>query len=95
MCRMMHNGETGRTPIYLGDEELELLDRVAQATGASRSALIRRAIHSTFGERTATERLRALEASAGWWNRQRRRGVDFVDATRVDLNERLAQQGFS
>jgi len=51
--------------IYLGDDELELLDRVARTTGASRSELIRRAVRSTFGEKTKAERIRALEESAG------------------------------
>lgn len=41
----------GRTQIYLTDEELELLERQKHATGASRSELVRRAIHSTYGPR--------------------------------------------
>lgn len=79
----------GRTQVYLGDEELELLDRVAQATGASRSELIRRAVRNTFGETTKVERLRALEASAGSWKGRRPTGAEYVDALRGDLNERL------
>jgi predicted transcriptional regulator len=51
----MYNGVMGRTQIYLGDDELELLDRVARTTGASRSELIRRAVRSTFGEKTKPE----------------------------------------
>jgi len=39
----------GRTQIYLTDEELRLLDERARATGASRSALIRRAVQATYG----------------------------------------------
>ncbi|MHB8245108.1 MAG: ribbon-helix-helix domain-containing protein [Acidimicrobiales bacterium] len=61
----------GRTQIYLGDDELELLDRVALATGASRSELIRRAVRNTFGEKTKAERLRAFEASAGTFRGRR------------------------
>lgn len=38
-----------RTQVYLSDEELTLLDGAKRATGASRSELIRRAIHSTYG----------------------------------------------
>ena len=79
--------------MYLGDEELELLDRVAEATGASRSALIRRAVRSTFGERTKAEKLRALDASAGSWDRPRLTGAGYVDALRGDLNERLRRLG--
>jgi hypothetical protein len=45
----MYSDVMHRTQIYLGKEELEILDRAAAATGASRSELIRRAIHHTFG----------------------------------------------
>jgi len=85
----------GRTQIYLGDEELELLDRVARATGASRSELIRRAVRSTFGEKTKTEKLDALDASAGSWRDRRFTGADYVDAIRGDLNERLRRIGLA
>ena len=53
-----------RTQIYLGPSEIELLDRASRATGASRSELIRRAIHDTYGERSAAEKLRALRTWA-------------------------------
>lgn len=86
---MVYSDGVGRTQVYLGPGELELLDRVTQATGASRSELIRRAIHSTFGEPTKAQRLRALEASAGSWNGRSLTGADYVDAMRGDLNERL------
>lgn len=79
--------------MYLGDEELELLDRVASATGASRSELIRRAVRGTYGERTTAEKLRALEASAGSWSGRRLTGAEYVDALRGDLNERLRRIG--
>ena len=79
----------GRTQIYLGDDEVELLDRVARTTGVSRSELIRRAVRNTFGEKTKAERLRALEASAGTFRGRRMTGADYVDALRGDLNERL------
>lgn len=82
----------GRTQVYLGDDELELLDRVARATGASRSELIRRAVRTTFGEKTKAERLRALDASAGSWG-GRLTGADYVDALRGDLNQRLRRLG--
>jgi Arc/MetJ-type ribon-helix-helix transcriptional regulator len=83
----------GRTQIYLGEEELELLDRVARATGASRSELIRRAVRSTFGERTRDEKVRALRASAGSWRDRGFTGSEYVDAIRGDLNERLSRLG--
>lgn len=61
----------GRTQIYLGKEELELLDHAARETGASRSELIRRAIRARyrFEDRAAlTEEARAaLRELAGIW----------------------------
>jgi len=89
----VYSGVMGRTQIYLGDDELELLDRVARTTGASRSELVRRAVRNTFGEKTKAERLRALEASAGTFRGRRMTGADYVDALRGDLNERLNRQG--
>lgn len=83
----------GRTQIYLGNEELDLLDRVARATGASRSELIRRAVRSTFGEKTKAEKLHALDASAGSWSGRRFTGAEYVDTIRGDLNERLRRLG--
>jgi Arc/MetJ-type ribon-helix-helix transcriptional regulator len=90
---MVYSGAVGRTQIYLGDDELELLGRVARATGASRSELVRRAIRNTFGEKTKAERLRALEASAGAFRARRMTGAEYVDALRGDLNKRLNRQG--
>ncbi len=89
----MYCGVVGRTQVYLGDDELELLDRVARATGASRSELIRRAVRSAFGEKTKAERLEALGASAGSWSGERLTGADYVDTLRGDLNERLRRLG--
>jgi hypothetical protein len=89
----MYSDVVGRTQIYLREEELELLDRVGRATGASRSELIRRAVRSTFGERTKAEKLRALDASAGSWRGRRFTGAQYVDTIRGDLNERLRRLG--
>ncbi len=83
----------GRTQIYLGSEELELLDRVARATGASRSELVRRAVRSTFGEPTKADKLQALEASAGSWRGRSFTGGEDVDTVRGDLDERLTRLG--
>lgn len=90
---MVYSDVVGRAQVYLGEEELELLDRVARFTGASRSELIRRAIRSTFGEKTKEEKLRALDASAGSWRGRRFTGAEFVDAIRGDLKERLRRLG--
>ena len=89
----MYSCVVGRTQVYLGDDDVELLDRVAQATGASRSELIRRAVQSTFGEKTKAERLQALDASAGSWSDRRLTGAEYVDGLRGDLNERLRRLG--
>jgi Arc/MetJ-type ribon-helix-helix transcriptional regulator len=83
----------GRTQIYLGDEELEALDRAVRSTGASRSELIRRAVRSMFGEKSPGDRLRALEASAGSWHDRGLTGGEYVEARRGDLNLRLRDDG--
>ena len=83
----------GRTQIYLGTDELELLDRVSRATGASRSELVRRAVRSTFGQPTKDDRLLALQASAGSWRDRDLSGGEYVDSLRGDLSERLGRLG--
>jgi hypothetical protein len=84
-----------RTQIYLGDAELELLDRVARATGASRSELVRRAVRSVYGPGLSREeKLAALRASAGVWADRPFTGAEYVDAIRGDLNDRLRRLGF-
>lgn len=85
----MYTGGVARTQIYLGDEELELLDRAAAQTGASRSELIRRAIRATFGGASVEARLEALRRTAGIWKDRSFTGASYVDALRGDLNERL------
>jgi Arc/MetJ-type ribon-helix-helix transcriptional regulator len=90
----MYNGVMGRTQIYLGEDDLKLLDRASRETGASRSELIRRAVRSTFGRESKDERLNALRASAGSWRGRRQTGAEYVDAMRGgDLNERLTRLG--
>lgn len=84
----------GRAQVYLGEGELELLDRASRDTGASRSELIRRAVRTTFGEEGKAEKLRALQASAGSWQGRRAGGAEYVDAIRGgDLNDRLERLG--
>jgi Arc/MetJ-type ribon-helix-helix transcriptional regulator len=83
-----------RTQVYLGEEELDLLDRASEETGASRSELVRRAVRSTFGRQGKDERLSGLRASAGSWRGRQSTGAEYVDALRGgDLNERLARLG--
>ena len=82
-----------RTQIYLGDEEIVLLDRAAQINGASRSELIRRAVRNTFGESSKPDKLQALELSAGSWKDRSFSGTEYVDGMRGDLNQRLHKLG--
>lgn len=90
----MYNDVMSRTQIYLGEDEMELLERASRDTGASRSELIRRAVRATFGGQGKDEKLRALKASAGSWRGRRAGGAEYVDALRGgDLNERLARLG--
>ena len=84
-----------RTQVTLGNEEVELLDRAAEASGASRSELIRRAIRSTYGSRSKEQRLTALRRSAGVWEDRDFTGAEYVDAVRGDLNERLRRLGLA
>lgn len=88
----MYNVAVGRTQIYLGEDELELLERASRDTGASRSELIRRAVRTAYGAPAADEKLRALQASSGSWQGRETSGAEYVDAIRGgDLNERLAR----
>jgi hypothetical protein len=55
-----------RTQISLSDEDRRVLDAVSRRTGQSMSALIRDAIHSTYGDVGHRERvLGLLDASFG------------------------------
>jgi hypothetical protein len=84
-----------RTQIYLSESELDLLDRVRAATGASRSELIRRAVQRTYGRtKSQLERRQVLLETAGAWQDREFNGADYVDAIRGDLNERLAKLGY-
>jgi hypothetical protein len=82
-----------RTQVYLGEEELEALDKAARAAGATRSELIRRAIRESFGLKTKADRKRALLASAGSWKGRSFTGAEYVETIRGDLNDRLARLG--
>jgi Arc/MetJ-type ribon-helix-helix transcriptional regulator len=82
-----------RTQVYLGEEELQALDRAARAAGASRSELIRRSVREAFGLKTKADRTRALRASAGSWKGRSFTGSEYVDARRGDLNARLRGLG--
>lgn len=49
-----------RTQISLSDDDRRVLDAVSRRTGLSMSALIRDAIHVTYGEVGQKDRIRAL-----------------------------------
>lgn len=77
----------GRTQIYLGEEELDLLDGAAEETGASRSELIRRAIRAQYGRRaqrgrTPEERVANIMAAAGIWADRPFTTEQYLDAIR-------------
>lgn len=81
-----------RTTVHLSSEDLELLDRASRTSGASRSELIRHAIHTTFGQANESDLLLALQASAGSWKDRGQSGSEYVDALRGgDVNERLTR----
>ncbi len=89
-------GDVMRTQVTLGKEELELLDRAAKASGASRVRT-----HSTRnspclrGLGSKQERVAALDHSRGSWRGRDFTGTEYVDAIRGDLNERLARLGLA
>ena len=86
-----------RTQIYLGQEELDLLDRAAQESGASRSELIRRAVrvqYARYATLTKEERVARLMAVAGSWKDRKFTGEEYVRAIRSgDMNSNLRRLG--
>jgi ribbon-helix-helix CopG family protein len=92
----VYNNLVARTQIYLTDAELTLLDRVERETGASRSELIRRAIHQAYGPgpRSREERLARLRAARGIWKDREFTGEEYVRAIRSgDMNTNLRRLG--
>lgn len=83
----------GRTQIYLGESEIALLERAGRATGASRSELIRRAIHAAYAEAPADERIEALLRTAGAWAGRKETGAEIVETLRSGLERRLQALG--
>ena len=82
-----------RTQIHLSEEEIELLDRAARSTGASRSELIRRAVRERYGGPTSLEERKARARRAfGAWKDRSFTGEEYVRAIRSgDMNENLRQ----
>jgi metal-responsive CopG/Arc/MetJ family transcriptional regulator len=84
-----------RTQISLGEEDVELLDRVARATGASRAELIRRAIREQYGSSSSLDERKARARRAfGAWKDRRFTGEEYVRAIRSgDMNANLRRIG--
>jgi Ribbon-helix-helix protein, copG family len=84
-----------RTQIHLDAADVELLDREAAATGASRAELIRRAVREQYGERSslAARKARAHRAFGAWKDRSFT-GDEYVRAIRSgDMNKNLRRIG--
>lgn len=80
-----------RTQISLSDDDRRVLDAVSRRTGRSMSALIRDAIHATYGRGGELERIEsALEATFGVVSAEED-GREMVDRLRTtDRLRRLA-----
>ena len=89
----MYSDVVKRTQIYLGDEELDLLEHEGERTGASQSELIRRAIRRQYGTLDFERKRAALRASAGVWKDRPFTGAEYVDMIRGDFNDRLRKLG--
>jgi hypothetical protein len=92
--RAMYNRRMTRTQIYLGTEDLDLLDRAARATGATRSELIRRAIRARYrfeDRKDLSEEARAaLREVAGIWKDRPFTTEEYIRAIR--RGERLPDE---
>lgn len=84
-----------RTQISLTPEEIEILDRVALVTGASKAELIRRAIRDQYGPpQSLDERKERARRAFGAWKDRRFTGDEYVRAIRSgDMNENLRRLG--
>ena len=80
-----------RTQIHLSEEDVELLDRAALATGASRGELIRRAVRERYGATSSlAERKARARRAFGAWKDRSFTGDEYVRAVRSgDMNENL------
>jgi len=62
ICDLMYDSyimALNRTQISLSDDDRKILDSAQRRTGLSMSALVREAIHSTYGAPTSAERVRS------------------------------------
>jgi hypothetical protein len=56
-----------RTQVYLTDEQRDELAAISDATGESRSALVRRAVDMLIGHEGRARRDRVIRETAGMW----------------------------
>ena len=86
-----------RTQIYLGAADIALLEQQADATGASRSELIRRAIQKAYGpseENDVEARIARMHRAAGVWADRPFTGAEYTRAIRSgDMNANLRRIG--
>jgi len=84
-----------RTQISLADDDVELLERAARMTGASRAELIRRAIREYYGvPPSLDDRKTRARRAFGAWRDRRFTGDDYVRAIRSgDMNDNLRRLG--
>ena len=72
-----------RTQIYLSSEQTGDLDRVARASGKTRSQVIREAIDNHLSNAVSAEQLeQALRESFGAWTCREEDGAQFVERLR-------------
>ncbi|WP_375388204.1 ribbon-helix-helix protein, CopG family [uncultured Amnibacterium sp.] len=73
-----------RTQISLNPAERSLLDAEMARTGRSMSALVRDAVHATYGggHRDVDDDLAVLSAVSGAWTGRSTDGADWVDSLR-------------
>lgn len=93
--RALYSDAMQRTQSYLGDAELELLDREAARTGAARAEFIRRAVRDRYGMRDRESRVALLRSTFGAWKDFPCSGEEYVESVRGDLNDRLERLGWS
>ncbi len=86
---MVYSDTMPRVQTYLTEEELTLLDRAEEESGASRSELIRRAVRRTYGEMSKEERLAALRQAFGIWRGRPFTTEEYLEDLRGGWNERL------
>jgi predicted transcriptional regulator len=84
--------EMARTQIYLSRDENDALDKKAQATGRSKSQLIREAIDALYLKRQHPRFEEALERSWGSWQRRNESGEKQVERLRSGRLGRLHEK---